>query len=86
MNLLTQIRKPNYSDEMISDFHQLSEKITQLAELAHSLRRENADLRLQSALVKAENAELGKRMQEAHQRVAALLDQISAAERDEEAV
>lgn len=86
MNLLTQIRKPNYSDEMISDFHQLSEKITQLAELAHSLRRENADLRLQSALVKAENAELGKRMQEAHQRVAALLDRISAAERDEEAV
>ena len=71
---------------MIPDFHQLSEKIAQLAELAQSLRRENADLRLRSALVAAENAELSKRMQEAHQRVAALLDQIPAAEQDEEAV
>jgi len=71
---------------MIPDFHQLSEKIAQLAELAQSLRRENADLRLKSALVAAENAELSKRMQEAHQRVAALLDQIPAAEQDEEAV
>ncbi|MFC3108275.1 DUF904 domain-containing protein [Undibacterium arcticum] len=71
---------------MISDFHQLSEKIAQLAELAQSLRRENADLRLKSALIAAENAELSKRMQEAHQRVAALLDQIPATEQDEEAV
>jgi len=71
---------------MIPDFHQLSEKIAQLAELAQSLRRENADLRLKSALVAAENAELSKRMQEAHQRVAALLDQIPAAEQDEEAI
>ena len=71
---------------MIPDFHQLSEKIAQLAELAQSLRRENADLRLKSALVAAENAELSKRMQEAHERVAALLDQIPAAEQDEEAV
>ena len=71
---------------MIPDFHQLAEKIAQLAELAQSLRRENADLRLKSALVAAENAELSKRMQEAHQRVAALLDQIPAAEQDEEAV
>jgi cell division protein ZapB len=86
LNLLTQIRKPNYSDEMISDFHQLSEKVAQLAELAQSLRRENADLRLKSALVTAENAELSKRMQEAHQRVSALLDQIPVAEQDEEAV
>ena len=30
---------------MISEFHQLPEKIGQLAELARSLRRENADLR-----------------------------------------
>jgi len=71
---------------MIPDFHQLSEKIAQLAELAQSLRRENADLRLKSALVAAENAELSKRMQEAHERVAALLDQIPAAEQDEEAI
>ena len=71
---------------MISDFQQLSDKIAQLAELTQSLRRENADLRLKSALVAAENAELSKRMQEAHQRVTALLEQIPSVEQNEEAV
>ena len=71
---------------MISDFQQLSDKIAQLAELTQSLRRENADLRLKSALVAAENAELSKRMQEAHQRVTALLEQIPSIEQNEEAV
>ncbi len=75
-----------YSDVMISDFHQLSEKIVKLAELAQSLRRENADLRLTLASLTAENADLAKRIEEAYNRVSALLDKIPAAdEKDEEA-
>lgn len=58
---------------MISEFHQLSEKVQELAALAQSLRRENADLRQTSAALMSENAELARRMQEAHQRVATLL-------------
>ena len=75
-----------YSGGMISDFHQLSQKINQLAELAQSLRRENADLRLNLTAVLTENADLARRMQEAHQRVSALLERIPEAEQDEEAV
>ncbi|MFJ7565397.1 DUF904 domain-containing protein [Herminiimonas sp. NPDC097707] len=75
----------NYSDDMISDFHQLSEKISQLADLTQSLRSENADLRITSIALAAENAELTRRMQEAHERVAALLEKIPAPEPDEEA-
>jgi cell division protein ZapB len=70
---------------MISDFHQLSEKISKLAELANALRRENADLRLDLATLAAENADLSRRMLEAHQRVSALLDKIPVTEQDEEA-
>ena len=84
MNLLTEIQLHIYSGEMISDFHQLYEKISQLAELAQSLRRENAELRLNAAALVAENAALSKRMQEAHLRVTALLDKIPVAEPDEE--
>lgn len=68
----------HYSGGMISEFHQLSEKIVQLAELAQSLRRENADLRLTMASLTAENADLAKRIEEAYQRVSALLDKIPA--------
>lgn len=75
----------HYSDEMISDFHKLSEKISQLAELTQALRSENADLRLKSVALAAENAELARRMQEAHERVAALLESIPTPEQDEEA-
>ena len=82
---MTEIRLNYYSGEMISDFHQLSEKINQLAELAQALRRENADLRLNLTTLMTENADLAKRMQEAHQRVSALLEQIPEAEQDEEA-
>lgn len=75
-----------YSGRMISEFHQLSEKITQLAELAQSLRRENADLRLRLASLSAENTDLAKRIEEAYKRVSALLDKIPAADDpDEEA-
>lgn len=83
--LLTAIHPHIYSGEMISDFHDLSEKISQLAALTQSLRSENAELRLRSVALAAENAELARRMQEAHDRVAALLEKIPAPEQDEEA-
>jgi cell division protein ZapB len=70
---------------MVSEFHLLAEKIHQLAELARGLRRENADLRVASAAMAAENAELNKRMHEAHRRVTALLEKIPLSEQDEEA-
>lgn len=71
---------------MISDFQQLAEKIDQLAALAQSLRRENADMRLTMAALAAENADLSRRMQEAHQRVSTLLEKMPAPEADEEIV
>jgi uncharacterized protein (TIGR02449 family) len=64
---------------MISDFQQLSAKVSELAALAQSLRQENAELRRNAATLAAENAELTRRMDEAHQRVAALLASIPAA-------
>lgn len=70
---------------MISDFHDLAEKISQLAALTQSLRSENAELRLRSVALSAENAELSRRMQEAHDRVSALLEKIPAPEQNEEA-
>ncbi|WP_422879639.1 DUF904 domain-containing protein [Noviherbaspirillum cavernae] len=83
---MTEIRLHNYSCRMVSEFHQLSEKISQLAELAHSLRRENADLRLGMAALTAENADLSSRIDEAYQRVAALLEKLPASdEQNEEA-
>ncbi len=75
----------HYSGEMISEFHLLSKKIDELAELTQSLRRENADLRLKAAALMTENADLSRRMQEAHRRVAALLEKIPVSEQDEEA-
>lgn len=77
----------HYSCGMISDFHQLSEKVSQLAELTQSLRRENADLRLTLAALSDENKDLAKRIEEAYQRVSALLDKIPSGddEQDEEA-
>lgn len=73
-----------YSDDMISDFQTLSDKISQLADLTQSLRGENADLRIKMVALAAENADLAHRMQEAHARVAALLEKIPAPEQDEE--
>jgi len=68
---------------MISEFHQLPEKIDQLAELARSLRRENADLRRAMASLGEENADLSRRIQQAHERVTALLEKIPAPAVDE---
>lgn len=84
MNLLTKIRLDNYSDKMISEFHELPDKIKQLAELTQSLRLENADLRLKLAMLSSENASLSMRMQEAHERVTALLEKIPVFVQDEE--
>jgi cell division protein ZapB len=82
---LTEIRLHHYSCGMNSDFNQLSEKIGQLAEMAQSLRRENAGLRLNALALAAENADLLQRIDEAHRRVSALLEKIPAPEQDEEA-
>jgi cell division protein ZapB len=71
---------------MVSEFHQLAEKISQLADLAQSLRRENADLRMSVATLTAENADMSGRIEEAYARVATLLDKLPAPdERKEEA-
>lgn len=69
---------------MISDFQDLSEKISQLAALTQALRSENAELRMRAVSLEAENAELAHRMQQAHDRVAALLEKIPAPAQDEE--
>lgn len=69
---------------MILEFHQLSEKIRQLAELTHALRRENADLRHRTIALQDANAELAPRIDEAHQRVAALLEKMPALPQDQE--
>ncbi len=70
---------------MISEFHLLSEKVGELAALAQSLRHENASLRQAATLLSSENAELSRRMQEAHRRVATLLENIPA-DSEEQAV
>jgi cell division protein ZapB len=75
----------HYSGGMISEFQSLSEKINQLAELAQSLRRENAELRLNVAATAAENADLSKRMQEAYKRISALLEKMPLPVKDQEA-
>ncbi|WP_334188358.1 DUF904 domain-containing protein [Noviherbaspirillum sp.] len=73
-----------YSCSMVSEFHLLSEKISRLAELVQNLRRENTDLRLGMAALTEENADLARRIQEAHQRVSALLEKIPVPNHDEE--
>ena len=70
---------------MNSEFHQLSEKINRLADLALALRRENAELRSSRAALVTENADLSGRMQGAFQRVSALLERIPAGEHDGDA-
>ena len=78
VNRLTQIRLRHYSGGMISDFTQLAQKVTQLAELAAMLRRENAELRQHAAGLGTQNAELQLRMQQAHARVSAVLARLPA--------
>ncbi|MEO6353884.1 MAG: DUF904 domain-containing protein [Burkholderiaceae bacterium] len=66
----------HYSHKMNSEFNLLSEKIDKLAELTQFLRRENAELRLKNAAMSSENTILAAKIQQAHQRVSALLEQI----------
>jgi cell division protein ZapB len=61
---------------MISEFHDLSLKIDQLAALTATLRRENAELRQANVSLLADNANFRQRLSEARQRIGALLSQI----------
>jgi cell division protein ZapB len=112
-NILTLVCRANYSCGMISEFDLLSDKISKLAQLAQSLRQQNAGLRQQietlntemrqqidalntemrqqiDALntemhqridtLNADKAMLAERMSEAHDRVAAVLEQLPAPE------
>jgi cell division protein ZapB len=75
---LTEIRLPDYSAGMISEFASLFEKLRQLAEQSRALREENA-------VLKADNARLAARMSEAHDRVALLLDTMPVSDDKQEA-
>jgi cell division protein ZapB len=68
---------------MISEFHDLSDKIDRLAALTLSLRRENATLRQSNSLLSAENLAFMERLSEAQRRVEALLAQLPADDADQ---
>ena len=51
---------------MIFDFQSMLDKVKQLAEMAQTLRSENAALRSEVAALTDQNARLEQRMQEAH--------------------
>lgn len=63
---------------MISEFNELSAKIDRLAEMAASLRRENAQLRQSNAALAAENETYMDRLTRAQTRVEALLARLPA--------
>jgi cell division protein ZapB len=63
---------------MISEFHDLSDKIDRLAELTQSLRRENATLRQSNAILAAENEAFMERLSQAQRRVESLLASLPA--------
>ena len=72
---------------MISEFDLLSDKISKLVQLAQSLRQQIAELRQQNAglhqqieALNADKAGLAARMSEAHDRMAALLEQLPGPE------
>lgn len=67
---------------MIFDFNSLLDKVRQLAELSQALRGENAALRSELAALSEQNARLEQRMQEAHDRVAKLIDALPVADAD----
>lgn len=70
---------------MISEFHELSDKIDRLAELTQSLRRENATLRQSNAILSAENIAYMERLTQAQRRVEALLASIPGEHAPDEA-
>jgi cell division protein ZapB len=63
---------------MISEFQDLSDKISRLAGLTQSLRGEVYLLRQANALLSAENLDFKERLAEAQRRVEALLAQLPA--------
>jgi cell division protein ZapB len=65
---------------MISEFDLLSDKISKLVQLAQSLRQQNAELRQQIEALSADKASLAARMNEAHDRVVAVLEQLPVPE------
>ncbi|MDB5991475.1 MAG: domain containing protein [Herbaspirillum sp.] len=69
---------------MIPEFNSLSEKVGRLALLAQTLRQENADLRLHLSSLNNDKEALTKRMNEAHRRIAALLEKLPETESDAE--
>ncbi len=74
-----------YSGGMISEFQDLSDKIDQLAEMTHALRRENAQLRQANAALVVENMGYQRRLSEASGRIAALLEKVPALDGDDAA-
>jgi cell division protein ZapB len=70
---------------MISEFNSLSEKVDLLAQLAHTLRQENADLRLHVTSLNNDKEALVRRMDEAYRRIEALLGKLPEPESDLEA-
>jgi cell division protein ZapB len=65
---------------MISEFHDLSDKIDQLAALTQTLRTENYLLRQANTILSAENLAFQQRLAEAERRVLALLAQLPPVE------
>jgi regulator of replication initiation timing len=65
---------------MSSEFQQLADKVSQLARLAQGLRDENAELRRNVKTLADQNAELNLRVDQAHDRVAAILATLPVAE------
>lgn len=76
---------PANNQHMSSEFLQLAEKVTQLAKLAQRLREENAELRRKVKLLSEDNTTLTARVDDAYQRVSAVLAQLPVAEAEEEA-
>lgn len=68
---------------MSSEFQQLADKVSQLARLAQGLRDENAELRRTAKSLAEQNAELNLRVDQAYDRVAAILATLPVAEVDE---
>jgi len=69
---------------MISDFHQLAQKVEQLAEQSNRMRAENTELRLKVTELTSTNTDMAARMQQAHERVTEVLAKLPRAEQDAE--
>lgn len=67
---------------MISEFELLAEKLNRLADMAQTLRLENAALRRTAVDLASENKDLRERVQEAHSKVEAILAALPNDEKD----